>query len=336
MILILSREDDEHVPYVTTRLESRKAEYVWFNPARFPAASEITVEFDRTRGISRRTLKYDGGHLDFSTVTGVWYRRPQSARAAETVTDPQIREWVSRESQHVLAGVWETLDCTWIPGKPSDVARAENKLYQLALAARLGFAIPRTVIGNSPESLRAVYSESEGQMVTKAAEPEVFSQGERYFTGYTHVVNRRDLANHSSLRLAPAIMQEYIPKRVELRVNVVGARVLAAEIHSQDTASTRYDWRRYDLDRTPHLPHQLPPAVEARCVELVRALRLSFGAIDLIVTPSGEYVFVEINANGQWGWIQDLTGLPIADAIVDLLVAGGATATDGGLRQFMR
>lgn len=125
-------------------------------------------------------------------------------------------------------------------------------------------------------------------------------------------------------------MQEYISKRVELRVTVVGSRVFAAEIHSQVNSSTKHDWRRYDLDRTPHMRHPLPPSVEACCVQLVQTLRLNFGAIDMIVTPSGEYVFLEINGNGQWGWIEDLTGLPIADAIVELLVAGEAVATDCG------
>lgn len=47
---------------------------------------------------------------------------------------------------------------------------------------------------------------------------------------------------------------------------------------------------------------------------------LEFGAFDLILTPENEYYFLELNANGQWGWIQYMTGLPIKEAIADLLI----------------
>ncbi|MEV4245300.1 hypothetical protein AB0J63_18065 [Streptosporangium canum] len=49
---------------------------------------------------------------------------------------------------------------------------------------------------------------------------------------------------------------------------------------------------------------------------------LTYGAIDLILTPDGRYVFLEINPNGQFLWIEDATGLPIGAAIGDLLMSG--------------
>ncbi|MDQ3698554.1 MAG: hypothetical protein M3373_11110 [Gemmatimonadota bacterium] len=66
-------------------------------------------------------------------------------------------------------------------------------------------------------------------------------------------------------------------------------------------------------------PCQLPEKVEALCVELLTELNLCFGAIDIVRAPDGEYVFLEINPNGQWAWVEERTGLPISDAIADLL-----------------
>ena len=54
----------------------------------------------------------------------------------------------------------------------------------------------------------------------------------------------------------------------------------------------------------------------------MRRLGLRFGAIDLILTPDGRYVFLEINPNGAWLWMQRTTGLPIGEAICDVLMAG--------------
>ena len=58
------------------------------------------------------------------------------------------------------------------------------------------------------------------------------------------------------------------------------------------------------------------------CVALLRALNLAFGAIDMILTPAGEYVFLEINPNGQWAWIQQCTGAEMSGCLIDLLLRG--------------
>jgi glutathione synthase/RimK-type ligase-like ATP-grasp enzyme len=59
-------------------------------------------------------------------------------------------------------------------------------------------------------------------------------------------------------------------------------------------------------------------------VQVVEALGLTFGAIDLILTPDGEYVFLEVNINGQWAYLEDMLALPISDAIAELLIGGMA------------
>jgi D-alanine-D-alanine ligase-like ATP-grasp enzyme len=47
---------------------------------------------------------------------------------------------------------------------------------------------------------------------------------------------------------------------------------------------------------------------------------LAFGAFDFVVTPDNEWVVLECNPEGQWGWIEENTGLPIADAIAKYLL----------------
>ena len=128
-----------------------------------------------------------------------------------------------------------------------------------------------------------------------------------------------------AIRLCPVIFQAYVPKRVELRITVVGRQVFAAEIHSQHSNHTKHDWRRYDRYQTPYFPHSLPTHLQQLCVRLVERLGLCYGAIDTVLTPDGRYVFLEINPNGQYLWIEKMTGLPISDAICDLLIAGSIT-----------
>jgi glutathione synthase/RimK-type ligase-like ATP-grasp enzyme len=124
----------------------------------------------------------------------------------------------------------------------------------------------------------------------------------------------------------PSSFRKKFAKGSKLRVTVVGEKVFPAAIRSQESRSLRHDWRHY-----PHFGgsryysvYSLPAKIEKLCVRLVEALGICFGAIDLIVTPDDDYVFLEVNPNGQWAWIEDFTGLPISDAIAELLIRSAA------------
>lgn len=79
------------------------------------------------------------------------------------------------------------------------------------------------------------------------------------------------------------------------------------------------DWRHYDFENVPHFSFELPQKIKDFCFNLVKRLGLIYGAIDMIVTPNEKYVFLEINPNGQYLWIELLTGLPISSTIAEAL-----------------
>src|SRR5208282_439036 len=108
-------------------------------------------------------------------------------------------------------------------------------------------------------------------------------------------------------------------KEADIRVTVVGKVVFATEIQSQDYEETETDWRRGGHVELVYRAHELPREITEKCVCLVRKFGLRFGAIDLILDRKGLYWFLEINPNGQWAWIQNRTGQPIAQAIVNEL-----------------
>ena len=58
-----------------------------------------------------------------------------------------------------------------------------------------------------------------------------------------------------------------------------------------------------------------------KCLALTRSYGLAFGAIDLARVDDGLYTFFEINPNGQWAWIEQLTGQPLRQAMAGLLTA---------------
>ena len=69
--------------------------------------------------------------------------------------------------------------------------------------------------------------------------------------------------------------------------------------------------------------------VAKRCVRLVQHYGLRYGAIDMVLTPDGRYVFLELNPNGQYLWLERFAGLPISDAIVDELLSATSPSRIG-------
>lgn len=324
MILLLTGTEDEHATIVARKLAQRGADYLWFDPAQFPAQAQVSLSYATTGGL-RRLLHLNGKTLDLGRITAAWDRRPHLPVPHEELTDNLIRNYVERETKEFVSDLWHTLDCLWIPAVSSKVYRGQYKASQLKLAAELGFEIPPTLITNSPQEFLEFYRQHNGNIVSKAFYLGTTHTGVQAEEGswdvYTEVVSNRDVGYAQAIKYCPVIFQAYVPKHVELRITVVGQQVFAAEIHSQQTKHTRHDWRRYDLRHTPHRPHDLPDAERRLCLRLVEQLGLCYGAIDMVLTPDGRYVFLEINPSGQYAWIEDLTGLPISDAICDLLLS---------------
>jgi glutathione synthase/RimK-type ligase-like ATP-grasp enzyme len=324
MLLILSRKDDEHVRYLLPHLQARKAKHRWIDPGDFPGRATISLRFGVESASEQplRQIRFDNGNVDLDEVTAVWYRYPSDPTTEAAVTDPLHRRAAASVSRTVLLGLADTLDAFWLPGRPRVVARAQNKIGQLSVAPQLGFTVPRALITNDPDDVLTFWEQCEGRMIVKLVSRIDPSNAPPGWNGMpTYVFRRRDLANFRGIRYAPMILQEYVPKRLELRVTVVGDRIFACQIDSQASRATRHDWRHYDTDRAALAAHDLPDDVGALCVRIVEAYGLVYGAVDLVLTPAGDYVFLELNPMGEWVFVQVETGMPIAEAIVDSLTA---------------
>jgi hypothetical protein len=320
MFLILTEPLDEHADYVEQKLRERGEDFFRFDPAQFPAQSEISLNF--SCGHRQYTLHIGEQSIDLNNLKAVWYRRPRHPIPHEEIEFLLNQEIVVEQSKNFMDNIWNSLDCPWFPADPFVVKRAELKTLQFKIATELNFQLPPTLLTNNPKDFLEFYCQHQGNIVSK----NVGSSFQRLvgdtFCRYTEVVSKRDVGYAQTVRYCPMIFQAYVPKQLELRITVVGQQVFAAEIHSQETNHTRYDWRRYDHHKMLYLPHELPAEIEKSCIQLVEKLGLCYGAIDMILTPDGQYVFLEINPNGQYLWIEDATGLPISDAICDLLISG--------------
>lgn len=313
-VLILTQDDDLTAEYLLPYLKEESLSWVIWDPGNVPVTSEIG--FELADGIWEGfDIEISPGHsISLNDIGVIWIRRPSYYHAPWGTPTDSLTRFVNLESRAFLRGFLQCAPCP-IVNPPLQGNHASIKAVQLSTAHKLGFNVPQSYMGNNPEAVRRLWNKTCGHMILKGytqGAVEMEDGSERGMA--TSVVEAQDLASDENISACPSIWQEYIDKDIEIRATVLGNEVLAAEIHSQNSEKTKHDWRNYDFDNTPHYPHQLPKEMTSRCIALVRELGLVYGAIDLVLTPKGEYYFLEINPSGQWAWLQDLCELPIAQA----------------------
>jgi glutathione synthase/RimK-type ligase-like ATP-grasp enzyme len=139
---------------------------------------------------------------------------------------------------------------------------------------------------------------------------------------FTSALDENHLNSLYRMKGYPTYFQECLHKESDIRVTVVGEKVFAAKIYSQALDETKIDWRKGDSIKLNYSVYQLPDRIRELCLSLLNQLHLNFGAIDFVETQDGRLVFLEINPNGQWGWIEKRLDLPISDEIIRLLNEG--------------
>ncbi len=326
MIIVLSGPGDLHADAVEHELRALGADHLRLDTSQFPDRIRLDLALDGD-GLVRGSVRTDDRRLDLATIGAVWVRRPGRARAGASDLPDAARRIVSADASAVLADLWHLLDTRFVPGPPDVISGAAHKAGQLLRAARLGFDTPRTIIGNDPDAFLALVSRRPGGYITKRAAPSQRlsdADGEDV-SRLTQPLRPRDLVHVDAWARCPAIVQAVVPKALELRVTVVGSAVFAVSIDSQRANHTRHDWRRFDHRHTPLRPYALPDDIAQRCRAITAGYGLSYSAIDLVLTPDGRHVFLELNPNGQYLWTEQATGLPISAALAELLVSGTVT-----------
>ena len=318
VVLLLTHSGDFYtIDLVTQALACRSVRPIRFNTDLFPSSIKLSAHAGDER--TAYLFTEAGEQISAKEVRAVWARKLWSPRMADDL-DERYRSMCVGESLAALEGFLDALhDARWV----NDLQRqraAENKRRQLRLAARAGLRVPRTLVTNDPAAARQFFAETDGQTVAKLLRPVAVSMDAGTPFVYTNRVREEDLAGADALRHSPMVFQELIPKACELRVAFVAGKTFAGALDASGTSRGHTDWRRVAAEECRWKKAELPIEVASGLQALMSELGLVFGAIDLICTPSGEYVFLEVNPGGEWGMLERDLCLPISEAIAEALL----------------
>jgi glutathione synthase/RimK-type ligase-like ATP-grasp enzyme len=328
-VLVVTNDHDEHANAVIEELDRRAVPVFRFHPEEFGETCSISMEI--TDGRIDGEIRNAHQQVAFHDICAAWYRRSRALFASLpslNVLHGDLDNFVRVQSSVTLTALFASLPTLWV-GQPFKLRRAEVKSLQLAHAARAGLATPATLISNDPQRV-AAFVEGLGD-TDCAVKPSIATrvdgdEGSRL--PLTTILPRgHDL---DSVALAPSIFQPYIEKAFELRCVVMGEKIFTAKLDSQAHESTRKDWRggAVEEEDVDYEVFDLPEHVQAGLHRLMRSFEINFASIDMIVTPEGEFVFLDLNPNGQWLWLEEELGLPLVAGMADLLTTDYSPATE--------
>ncbi len=305
-VLFVTNREDFAIDFLLYRFKDKGIPYLRIN-------SEDITECDITWEYGKEvTFSYSGDSYDLEAVKSVYFRRAPSIFPQGV--DPTDTPFLRGERRDFFEGLYMTLEARWVNPLFSTYI-AEKKLYQLNVARQVGFTIPKSIVTNRPQDILSFLSNGPSIMkpISHGLQVKV---GEAYSI-YTSVIQAADFKDLENTFEAPVLVQTRIPNTCDIRATVVGNKVFAVEIHQEGEPNV--DWRVLEATKR-YVLHELPPDIISMMLNLHKSLGLVYSAFDFILTPDGEYVFLETNPAGEWVWIERETGLPIAEALCSELI----------------
>lgn len=309
---IVTEVDDVTADMVITELHARGVPVVRFDPSDIGERLSVSARFGTCPASPAGRLRTPSRALPLEGVRALYWRRPTWPHF-EHLAEPDAR-FAAAQVRHGLGGTLYALpNCRYV-NHPLRNYTAEHKPMQLAAAQRLGFTLPPTLITNDLDDARAFIAEHRA-VVYKTLRWTSYRRSDGVgLTTWTEQVTADEV--DESVSVVPHLFQAQVDKIADLRAVVVGERVFAIRIDSG-----LLDWRA-DYSALTYKVITLSDQVSKALVAYLEHFGLASGSFDLAIDRDGRYHWLELNPNGQWGWLEDETGLPLAAAFADLLEQG--------------
>lgn len=297
MIFILSSNSDQTTNFVIDWLKTKTIRINQETPVLY-----LNCVFDSQH--SSVQLEFTSSLLvENQLITAFWYRRGDISIALNgnkipthlPVTAILETEWAILK--HFLHYEFESVRSLGSFYKEA----YHNKLISLRVAQRSGLSIPATIITTERKKLQD-FKKQYGAIITKAVGNMFLLESPNYFQSIgTQIIDDEHLEFLQDT-IAPTLVQQKIEKSIELRIFFIQDVFYAMAIFSQLDAKTCLDYRNYNRQKpNRNVPYLLPDDLKTKLKTFVSKMELNTGSIDLIVSTTGEYVFLEVNPVGQFG-----------------------------------
>lgn len=308
-VIIIAHQSDYHAQAVRQEVEALGRRAIIVDSGEFPRNLSLDFFVDQSRNALTLSHRDRDTTWRLTAETAVWWRRPRPHCVAGTYVHPKVESFASDECRQAFMGALAHTCVRFV--NPYGASRhATFKLFQLRAAKDVGLPVPATLVTTVPDvAMRFIDARS------RACVYKLFTGTDFGFYETRRFVNDDDVSSLELLRDCPIIIQEYVTGALDIRATIVGDDVFAAAIDmsaSQHGVDSR-------VEKNPTVAFKLPTDVQRRLLNLATTLGLTYCAIDLRQDEDGQFVFLEVNPEGQYLWTEIEAGLPISAALAQLL-----------------
>jgi glutathione synthase/RimK-type ligase-like ATP-grasp enzyme len=256
-----------------------------------------------------------GNTVNSKDIKAVWHRKAWGITVPEELDESYTRIFL-KEYSSLRYNLFTILqDIPWINPLENENKIDGNKMFQLKIAQKNNLTIPKTIFSNDAQKITAFFHENcNGKMIAKLHGAISKSMGGENMLS-TNSIDENSLEDISDIEYCPMIFQPYIDKEYELRIVYLDGDFFTGKINNSENVDWRvaqgdYFWSEYNL----------PENIKANLSSMMKEMGLYIGAIDMIKGKDGNYYFLEVNPQGEWGMLQKELNFPIAERIADNLI----------------
>ncbi len=260
----------------------------------------------------------------------IWIRRPLEPKP-NPQTAPEDAKFAANEYRSFFDSLMYLLEKlpVRVVNKYTASRFINNKSVQLVLARACGMNVPSTLMTNSPPAVRDYFRNGSQRTICKVFSTHIWEkeQGGPIVVTETFELSADKLPSDEVLTYAPAIYQELVVKKFDVRMVLLGAAVFSYALHTPEGA---LDWRgdaTHGLVRVE--PIITPPEVEKSVLAFAEKSGIACGSFDFAIDNQDRWWFLEVNEGGQFLWLDAAN----ADLHVQEKFLAFLTAPAGSSRQ---
>ncbi len=312
-LIIFSDLNDEHVLRVIKHLPDNAIVYHFTFENIISQGYHITLDNNGDFIIKIGTTVFKENQFPHFTI---WLRKPNLSFYYSLSNQQHENDYLNDECKAFLKTICLVFSKAKWFNSYENISKAKGRIHQLQAALRLGMKVPKTLLTNIIADIDESFDSKHKLVMKRLGNNKInLPEGVSIFASLFSLTDTDPFLFQRGVNY----LQEYIDAVIEVRVTIVGDEVFACSFEKDFTNPTIIDYRN-QLNVKNYLAVELPEELKNALRLLTNTYHLNYNTADLLKDKDGNYYFLEMNANGEYIWIEDLTDFPISKSIASKIM----------------